>query len=211
MTFVVECPSCSQTLKATDQHIGRRAKCPKCGGSVTIGRSPVDEHSDVPIRPPVQVPPTVLTPPDGELSAATRNQRRTFSLPVLVGTAVATLVLGYSVGREHVKYAMRSAFSEAGKALEEDLQQAFNVNHELAGADAETLVSADKAREELMETAKKMDGVFAVAVADYVAAVEGGSWPWSIADEQFRQGKFSAETTAAYRKWRAAKLAESDK
>lgn len=123
MTFAVQCPNCSKSLKASDEHIGRRAKCPQCGASVTI------------VRPAAEEPPADPTPPpvirsDNERTAAMRNSRRTFSLPIFVGTAIGTLVLGYFLGREHIKYEMRSALSEAGEAFKEGLQEAFNVNPE---------------------------------------------------------------------------------
>jgi len=56
-----------------------------------------------------------------------------------------------------------------------------------------------------------MEGAFVETVENYVQAVEGGTWSWGMADEEFRPGKFTPETIAAYRKWRAAKLAEDGK
>ena len=77
----------------------------------------------------------------------------------------------------------------------------------VAGSGGKTASAAD-ARKELMDTAKQMDGPFAIAVKGYVESVENGSWPWSMADNEFLPGKFTPETIAAYKKWRAAKLAE---
>jgi hypothetical protein len=123
MTFAVQCPNCSNSLKATDKHIGRRAKCPKCGASVTIARL----HEDAAPEAPTPVPPILAFT---EPVVASRNQKRTFSLPVFVGTAISALLAGYFVGREHIKYEMRSALIQAGEAFKEGLQEAFNVDPE---------------------------------------------------------------------------------
>jgi hypothetical protein len=71
--------------------------------------------------------------------------------------------------------------------------------------------SAADAKKELLETSKKMDGDMSAAVVEYVKYVEDGEWSWSMADEEFRPGKFAPETVEAYKKWRAAKIAESKK
>ncbi len=62
-----------------------------------------------------------------------------------------------------------------------------------------------------MDTATKMEGPFAPAVQILVEAVETGDVPWVFVDDDFRSGKFSRETIAAYEIWRAIKLAESKK
>jgi hypothetical protein len=71
--------------------------------------------------------------------------------------------------------------------------------------------SAAEARRELFETANKMEGPFSEAVEEYIRQVENGNWSWNMLDEYFLPGKFTPETIAAYRQWRAAKLAESEK
>jgi len=60
---------------------------------------------------------------------------------------------------------------------------------------------------ELLATAKQMEGGNEVAVRAWVNSAENGT-AWSTVDEQFGPGKFTPETTAAYQKWRAAKIAE---
>ena len=69
--------------------------------------------------------------------------------------------------------------------------------------------SAADARQELIATAKTMEANSGVEVEQWVKLVENGTTPWSIADNQFLPGKFTPETIAAYKKWRAAKLAEN--
>ena len=71
--------------------------------------------------------------------------------------------------------------------------------------------SAAEARAELMATAKKMEGGMWEAVKGYVEAVESGTWSWGTADENFAPGKFTPETVAAYKRWRAARIAETKK
>jgi hypothetical protein len=66
-----------------------------------------------------------------------------------------------------------------------------------------------------METAERIEGPFAEVVKDIVDAVESGDQPWSMADSRINerrpgQHRFAAETVAAYRRWRAAKIAESE-
>lgn len=77
-----------------------------------------------------------------------------------------------------------------------------------AGAAGGKAVSAADARKELMDTAEKMEGAFAVAVESYVTQLEEGNWSWSMLDNEFRPGKRTPETIAAYKKWRAVKIAE---
>ncbi len=48
--------------------------------------------------------------------------KRTFSLPqwaIIAVAAIATLILGYFIGREHLKYQMRSTLSEVAEAFSE--------------------------------------------------------------------------------------------
>ncbi|MDY3555970.1 hypothetical protein R5W24_005117 [Gemmata sp. JC717] len=72
--------------------------------------------------------------------------------------------------------------------------------------------SAAAAKADLLATAEKMEGGMAAAVEEYVKAVEDGTWAWSTADDNFtKPGKFTPETVAAYKRWRAAKLAEPKK
>ena len=68
---------------------------------------------------------------------------------------------------------------------------------------------ADIAKENLIQTSKKMDGGMWRVVKEYVKYVENGAWSWAIADESFMSPKFSTETRQAYREWRAAYLSEN--
>jgi hypothetical protein len=53
-----------------------------------------------------------------------------------------------------------------------------------------------------------MEGAFSEAIEEYIQQVENGNWSWSTLDRYML--KFTPETRAAYRRWRAAKLAESE-
>ncbi len=71
--------------------------------------------------------------------------------------------------------------------------------------------SVAELRQELSDTTKRMDGGMAEAVEYNVKYFEGGNsgWGWSNLDEQILQSpNFSAETKAAYKRWRDAKVAE---
>lgn len=73
--------------------------------------------------------------------------------------------------------------------------------------------SVSELRKELTETARQLEGPFAVVVEDIAENVERGHQPFSIADGRINesgpgQHKFAEETITAYKKWRAAKLAE---
>ena len=75
-------------------------------------------------------------------------------------------------------------------------------------------VSSADAKVELIDTATQVEGPFVRVVEDIVDCVEKDLQPISVADSRMYESgpgkhKFADETIAAYKKWRAAKLAES--
>jgi len=49
MSIAVTCPKCSASFKAKDEHAGKKAKCPKCGGPIVV---PSQFHGGDTIRMP---------------------------------------------------------------------------------------------------------------------------------------------------------------
>jgi ribosomal protein L37AE/L43A len=68
--------------------------------------------------------------------------------------------------------------------------------------------SAAEARADLIATAKQMEGGMWEAIEEYVKSIESGVWSWEQGDRNIAGGKYTAETKAAYKKWREAKIAE---
>jgi hypothetical protein len=49
MAIRVECPGCHKGIQASEQHLGKRAKCPACGAAVLIASpAPIVSHDDQP-------------------------------------------------------------------------------------------------------------------------------------------------------------------
>lgn len=72
-----QCPKCRATLKAPEQKIGARSKCPKCGVAVQVPRpAAAEEVVDVlPAgRQPIEVEPLTVLPADDDMDYA--GQRR---------------------------------------------------------------------------------------------------------------------------------------
>lgn len=130
MTFSVTCPGCRKTLKTTEKHIGKVAKCPGCGASVTIA-PPVPPPSDSDVEfaetpPTTTVAPTAARVPPKPKDAFRRGMQRHVGAPTLGIITIAALLIGYFAGREHLKYELRSAFAQAGNELKKGLQNAFS-------------------------------------------------------------------------------------
>lgn len=132
------CPSCQARFVIPEGMVGKKAKCPKCGQPFIITK---DES------PPTQVRPTssqAIAAPPGPPAAASLSPSpaptpsimtsdrtsstppaRTVTLPwwvVTFGAPALALVLGYFLGREHLKYQMRSALADIGKDMAEGMK-----------------------------------------------------------------------------------------
>ena len=150
MSLDVSCASCNSTFKVAEQHAGKHGKCPKCGRRIAIPSlaGPTSEPPSASVPPPrkphvpsgpppsslpenqVGVPSTPSTAGE-RLPAKTSFVRRLFTgghrfhWSITAGAALVAVMIGYFLGREHVKYEIRSAISEAGKAFSDGLQEAF--------------------------------------------------------------------------------------
>lgn len=43
MALVIKCPHCDAKLKAPDDALGKKGKCPECQGTVRVPKKPVTE------------------------------------------------------------------------------------------------------------------------------------------------------------------------
>ncbi len=122
MSITFKCPSCSKLLKAKKEHIGRQAKCPKHGASLTAAVEPP------PIQPITsraeEIAPQIDVHHDVRLPSQRRRQS-SFSLTVFLAATIPSIALGYFIGREHLKYEMRSAMSKAVERMMEGVGEAF--------------------------------------------------------------------------------------
>ena len=138
------CPSCKARFVIPEGMVGKKAKCPKCGQPFIIAvadgqppRTPVEPPKTAskqpepspPVAAPAGPPPyfeaTVFTPP-AIAAPSTPRSAKTVGLPawaLTVGIPLLTLVFGYFIGREHLKYQMRSAFADFGKNVAEGMRQ----------------------------------------------------------------------------------------
>jgi hypothetical protein len=146
------CPHCQAEFSISVENEGKRAKCKKCGKPfvITFGSAFDDIASELP--PDFQFQPTpppapIVTQParpndPPEKSSFADKIRSMPSWVHLASASVMCLVLGYFVGRWHVKYQIRSAMAEAGEVMRQELTNAF-------GGRSEVGQSAPKALAEL--------------------------------------------------------------
>lgn len=113
----ITCPKCAYTRQLQDQ--APEYECPKCGVIYAKAKPRMSSAPERDSRPP--------TSRLGE----SRTQSSTFDGPVirkqrwidapankiLLGAVLASFVVGYFAGREHVKYEMRSAFADAAEGI----------------------------------------------------------------------------------------------
>ncbi len=138
------CPSCRARFVIPDGMVGKKAKCPKCGQPFIIAVAD-SKPPQQPIEPPktaskqAEPPPPVAAPtgpppnfeatvfaPTASVVQSTPRSAKKVAIPawaLSVGVPLLTLGLGYFVGREHVKYQMRSAFADFGKNVAEGMRQ----------------------------------------------------------------------------------------
>lgn len=124
MTLQVSCPSCKSNFRVAEQYAGKKAKCPKCGSQIAIDApTPSGTRAASTSGPqPTQNTPETATP------AAPAKTKLSFLQDLRVRVTLAVilaLVVGYFVGREHLKYEIRSAISDAGEALVGSLAESF--------------------------------------------------------------------------------------
>lgn len=136
------CPHCSAEFTLSVDNAGKRAKCRKCGKPfvITFASAFDDLSSELPddfqiaaSPPPAPIvttkrPEPADDPPDGFLDKI-RNMPTWASI---TSVALLCLVAGYFIGREHVKYQIRSALTQAGEAMREGLSEAFTGGSEFA-------------------------------------------------------------------------------
>ncbi|MEZ6035212.1 MAG: hypothetical protein R3C17_19130 [Planctomycetaceae bacterium] len=122
MSITVQCPGCFKSLGVRPQHLGRRVKCPSCGTVVSIPTAPEEEFEDkfeMPAPPPIK---KKRTSPISKESidkktddGVSRRSLRDIRIPLwgmIVAPSILSLLLGYYIGREHVKHQLFSAFSQ---------------------------------------------------------------------------------------------------
>ncbi|MCA9090070.1 MAG: hypothetical protein KDA90_15725 [Planctomycetaceae bacterium] len=133
------CPNCGSSFSVLRANEGKRAKCLKCGQPFVItfpDESPAADESpaefdfsklDASQPPPItaepdELPafPSIVTPQAAETPK--RFAKKTMTLPpwaVIALPALATLLLGYFVGRAHLKSQIRAAFFGSGASIVE--------------------------------------------------------------------------------------------
>jgi len=116
------CSHCGASFSVPASAEGKSAKCPKCGKPFTISfplAAPVSPPSPATAPAKPSLPPTPSPTPAGS---------RRISVPflaIVTAPAVVSLIVGYFAGREHLKYQMRSAFANAGRAFAEGIRDSL--------------------------------------------------------------------------------------
>lgn len=74
MPIFVRCPSCSAGFNVKDEYAGKRTKCPKCGGQMTIPTMDIADTVRMPYPPnaPKPAPPAAPPPADDESNEKTQ-------------------------------------------------------------------------------------------------------------------------------------------
>lgn len=143
MKAPVACPNCESSFSISRANEGKRAKCPKCEQPFVISFVPKERAEpafpDFASETPPPVPPAIadsvsqpsvvqpqiqtIAKPRGD-SRRGLSAKRSFTLPqwaVITIPALMTLVLGYFIGREHLKYQLKSAFTDVAEAFSKGL------------------------------------------------------------------------------------------
>jgi hypothetical protein len=114
------CTHCGASFGVPGSAEGKSAKCPKCGKTFTITFAQA--------APPSPSPPTPVTASLPTERSRARTAARKISVPfwaIVTAPAVVSLILGYFAGREHLKYQMRSAFTNAGRAFADGMRDSL--------------------------------------------------------------------------------------
>ena len=121
--------------------MGRRVKCPSCGAVVSVPAAPEEEfveefdEPEMPALPPVKAKRSTSSSQKSvdkkPVESSPRRSLRDIRIPLwgmIVGPSILSLLVGYYLGREHIKYEMRSAFTQAGEMMQAGFKEAFNPN-----------------------------------------------------------------------------------
>lgn len=129
----ISCPNCGTSFNVARENEGKRAKCAKCQQSFTIKfpeSQPEFSGFPDPINHPAVPSPTFtesISPPaipKAKPVAPKPAASKSVTIPkwaIMAAPAVVTLIAGYFIGREHVKYEIRSTFANAADAFSKSL------------------------------------------------------------------------------------------
>ena len=129
----ISCPNCGTSFNVARENEGKRAKCAKCQQSFTIKfpeSQPEFAGFPDPISEPVVPSPSFaesISPPaipKAKPVAPKPATPKSITIPkwaIMAAPAVVTLIAGYFIGREHVKYEIRSTFANAAEAFSKGL------------------------------------------------------------------------------------------
>lgn len=138
--MLVACPSCASQFRVGGEHVGKYAKCPKCTTRFQIPAVPTSPEV-VNQRAERIDPPPVLNPKDDRRPRLPENQesvgenaisgrelrpKRNAGWPINAAVAAVALLCGYFLGREHLKYEVKSALNEASHAITDGFQKSLN-------------------------------------------------------------------------------------
>src|SRR4051812_22725535 len=101
MPIPVKCPGCAATLKAPDTAAGKRVKCPRCGGLISVAApappAPAKEAVKAPARRPAKAPPPEEEPAPARPERRDRPEADEEPAPPrrrVSGLGIASLVVG---------------------------------------------------------------------------------------------------------------------
>jgi predicted Zn finger-like uncharacterized protein len=129
----ISCPHCGTSFNVARENEGKRAKCAKCQQSFTIKfpeSQPEYAGFPDPIAEPVVPSPSFaesISPPaipKTKPVAAQPAGSKSLTIPkwaIMAAPAFVTLIAGYFIGREHVKYEIRSTFAKAADVFSKGL------------------------------------------------------------------------------------------
>jgi hypothetical protein len=111
------CPECEYTRKPTD--IAPIYECPKCG--VIYAKAKPKSTGPINVNPDAK--PLVL--PTQEKVPKEKPKLELSQKQLVIGALVFGIVLGYFIGREHIKYELRSAFQDAAAGITKGFGNVF--------------------------------------------------------------------------------------
>ncbi len=151
----VTCPKCNHIRTPEEDEVVPKWKCPKCNVIYSKFNSPVKKklvssytqkkhHQSFSLK---------------IMSFFKKKNKNTYLVYFIV---LLSFVMGYFLGREHIKYEMRQVLTNAANKLENNLKEIFEPGKEdyvsIKGDIGETLESSDKDNS-IPKESKKVDGV----------------------------------------------------
>lgn len=135
----ITCPNCGHIRTSEDDAVTPKWKCPKCDIVYSKFNPQSDENNKTSDKLASQKASTKTSLNSTKSSQEGNNKKYIF--PVIV---LAAFMLGYFAGREHIKYEMRQAMTEAANQFKQGMSEIFSPSKKESSAPRESQESEGK-------------------------------------------------------------------